>query len=248
MYPTINLGPMVFPTAGLLYLLGAWISLGVGERAAKRLDQNPDAVYGISATSLFAGLVGARLSFVMLFWPAFSENLLAIIWPLNSGYNLWGGLFFAAAAGFFYGRAKRMGPWATLDALIPGLITGLLFISLADFLAGPGFGTLSRVPWAISQFSMQRHPVQIYELIIGLTALGSWWRLARKPHFDGQLFLVTLSIYSAGRLFVDAFRENAWLSGSGIHILQVICLLALVGSLALLVRLSEQSAAAETAS
>lgn len=239
---------MVFPTAGLLYIVGAWISLSMSERAAKRLGQNPDAVYGLSATALFVGLVGARLSFVLLFWPAFSENLLAIIWPLNSGYNLWGGLFFAAAAGFFYGRAKRLSAWAVLDAVIPGIMSGLIFISLADFLAGPGFGTLSRLPWAISQFSMRRHPVQIYELLIGLAALGSWWRLAKRPHFDGQLLLVTLSTYAAGRLFVDAFRENAWVSGSGIHILQVICLLALVGSLALLVRLSEKKAAANAVS
>jgi phosphatidylglycerol:prolipoprotein diacylglycerol transferase len=234
MYPAINIGSLVFPTAGLIYLVGAWISLSVVERAAKRLNQDPEPIYGIAATALFAGLVGARLTFVIIYWSAFRDNLLGILWPLNSGYNLWGGLIIGVAAAVFYGRAKQLSPAETLDSLAPGLLLGFMFISLADFLAGPGFGTLTRVPWAITQYSMRRHPVQIYEIVVGLAALLAWWRM--RPHrlFAGQLFLLVVSIYSGGRLFIDAFRENAWLASNGLHILQIICLLLMLVALYLL--------------
>lgn len=239
MYPAINIGPLVFPTAGLVYLVGAWISLSLIERAAVRVQQSPDSTYGLAATSLLAGLIGARFTFVILYWPAFRSNLLAIVWPLNSGYNLWGGLIIALASAVLYGRAKRLNPTRTLDALAPGLISFLIFVSLADFLAGPGFGEPTRVPWAITQFSVRRHPVQLYEILAGAAALFVWWRMSKVRLAAGQLFLLTASIYSGGRLFVDAYRQNAWLTSSGYHILQIISFIIMIGSLYLLGRTSK---------
>ncbi len=239
MYPVINLGPFVLPTAGLLYILGAWFSLSWVEKAAKQLGLNPERVYGVAVTALVGGLIGARLTFAAIYWQAFQHNLLGIIWPLNTGYNLWGGLVIGVAAGFFYGRYHQLHPASTLDALAPGLIFGLIVVSLADFLAGPGFGTLTRVPWAITQYSMRRHPVQVYEILVGLAALFVWWRLRDQRTVAGQAFLMSVSVYSGGRLLVDAFRDNAWLSGGGYHILQIISLAVMIVCLYLAARLGE---------
>lgn len=242
MYPTLSLGPFVFPTAGLVYLLGIWLALTLVERAAKRLRLNVAATYGLTVTGLVAGFVGARLLFVLEYWAAFQENLPGIIWPLTSGYNLAGGLFFGAAAAFFYGRYQQLPLWSTLDALTPGLLGGLLTVSLADFLAGPGYGTLTNMPWGVSVFGIRRHPVQLYEFALGLAALAFWWRLTglsgRAPQrgFPGQAFLLTAVLYSAGRLFLDAFRDNPWLTAGGYHVIQILSLLALLGSLILLAR------------
>ena len=240
MIPAINLGPFVLPTAGLLYILGAWAGLALVERAAQRLALNPEKTYGVAVVALFGGLVGARLTFVAIYWRAFQDNLLGIVWPLNTGYNLWGGLIIGAAAAFFYGRYHRLDPAATLDALAPALVLGLMIVSLADFLAGPGFGTLSRVPWAITQYSMRRHPVQIYEMLVGALALLVWWQLRDQRLFAGQLFLLTASVYSGGRLLVDAFRDNAWLTSGGYHAVQIISLVVMVVSLYLLSVLGEK--------
>ena len=241
MIPVINLGPFVLPTAGLIYILGAWASLSLVERAAKQLNLNPETTYGVAAAMLFGGLIGARLVFVAIYWRAFQENLLGIVWPLNTGYNVWGGLAVGAAAAFFYGRYQQLNPAVTLDALIPGFILGLIVVSLADFLAGPGFGALTRVPWAITQYSMRRHPVQIYEMLVGVLALLAWRRLRDQRLFNGQLFLMTVSIYSGGRLLVDAFRDNAWLSPGGYHILQIIALVVMIASLYLTAYLGEKA-------
>jgi phosphatidylglycerol:prolipoprotein diacylglycerol transferase len=182
----------------------------------------------VAAAALFGGLVGARLVFVAIYWRAFQDNLLGIIWPLNTGYNLWGGLLIGGATAFFYGRYHQLDPGETLDALAPGIFLGFIIISLADFLAGPGFGTLTRVPWAITQYSMRRHPVQIYEILVGALALLVWWRLRDQRLFQGQLFLMSASVYSGGRLLVDAFRDNAWLSSGGYHLVQIISLIIMV--------------------
>lgn len=242
MYPVISIGSLVLPTAGIVYIIGAWTSLSLVERTAKQLRLDSNAVYGVSASALFAGLVGARLTFVALYWPAYSGNLVGIVWPLNSGYNLWGGMVIGVLAGLFYGRAKRLQSAPTLDALAPGIVLLLSFVSLADFLAGPGFGTLTRVPWGITQFSVRRHAVQIYEILVGVAALVTWWRAARSRVFHGQLFLLSITVYSGGRLFVDAYRQNALLTSGGYHVLQIISFVVMIGGLYLLGHLSERSA------
>jgi phosphatidylglycerol:prolipoprotein diacylglycerol transferase len=139
-------------------------------------------------------------------------------------------------AAFFYGRFHQLDPAITMDALAPGLVVGLIAISLADFLAGPGFGTLSNLPWAINMFGLRRHPVQIYEILVGLTALFLWWRVSQRPSFTGESFLITITLYSAGRLFVDAFRDNTPLTAGGYHIIQIISLTILLTSLFLITR------------
>ncbi|HEX6386737.1 MAG TPA: prolipoprotein diacylglyceryl transferase family protein [Anaerolineae bacterium] len=241
MLPTINIGPFVFPTAGLVYIFGVWACLNLIDWSARRLDLEPETTYALGATGVLAGFIGARLTFVALHWPAFQENLLGIVWPLTTGYNAWGGVVVGLAAAFFYGRARQLPPAATLDALAPGLVAGLIVISLADLLAGPGFGTLTLLPWGIEQFGLYRHPVQIYEIIVGIVALLVWWWLAGRRAFAGQLFLATTAVYSAGRLFVDAFRANTWITNDGWHVLQIISLAALLASLLLLARPINQS-------
>lgn len=246
MLPTISIGPLVLPTAGLVYIVGAWVALTAVERSAKALKLDAEAVYGLSAVALAAGFVGARLLFVVLHWPAYSENLAGIIWPLTSGFDAWGGLFFAVVAAFLYGRAKQLPPAVTLDALAPGLLVALIAVSLADFLGGPGYGTETSVPWGLDVFGIRRHPVQLYEIVVAVLALLVWRLAFNQRSFDGQLFLMSVAVYGAGRLIFDTYRANAWLTSGGYHVLQILSLAVLLTCILLLGRgLTAESSSVE---
>ncbi len=238
MFPSIDFGPFVLPTAGLVYILGIWFSLNAAEWGAKQTHQPVETIYTLAVTAVFTAFLVARLAFVVEYWAAFRENLVGIVWPLTNGYNVWAGGLAGTAAAFFYGRYKQLSPLATLDALVPGLVVGLITISLADFLAGPGFGDLTEMPWGVTQFGLRRHPVQVYEILFSLAALWVWRQVATRQQFTGQVFLVTAVLLSFGRLFIDAYRANAWLTNNGYHIWQIISLLILLTSLVLLARLS----------
>lgn len=232
MFPTLNVSGVVFPTTGLVILLGAWLGLALVERTANRVGQNQQLIYGVAVTAVFAGFIGARLAFVVQFWPAFQENLLNIIWPLNTGYSVWGGVVVGLVVAFFYARAKRLPFWPALDALTPGLVFALMVVSLADFVGGPGYGALTAVPWGVTQFGVRRHPVQLYELVVGGLALLAWWRTTRGLRYEvGRPFWVATAVYSAGRLFVDAFRDNVPVVGDGYHLVQIISLVLLLVTL-----------------
>lgn len=248
MLPYLNLGPIGLPTAPLVYLFGMWLALYAVDRAARRQGQEPEPLYALASAALLAGFVGARLTFVLVHWSSFDDNLLGIIWPLTSGYSAGGGVLIGAATAFFYGRWRRLSLWPTLDVLVPGLIVFLMAVSLADFLGGAGYGSLTSMPWGINQFGVRRHAVQLYEMAAGLAALGAWWT-ATSPRYrgaNGRPFLLAVVVYSAGRLFVDAFKETTPLTTSGIHVVQVVALVLTLLGLVMLARPVEEIAASQT--
>ena len=247
MYPTISFGGLVLPTAGLVYILGAWLVLSIIERTAKALDLDAESTYGLAAIVLATSFIGARLVFVILHWSAFQENLIGIVWPLTSGYHIWGGIFFGIIAGLLYGRAKQLPLGGTLDALAPGLLVATIVLSLADFLGGPGYGVETALPWGIDIFGIQRHPVQFYEILIALSGLLAWWWGYKHRKQEGQLFLMAIIVYAAGRLFVDAFRANSPLSANGYHIIQIAALAIILVGGYLLSRMMTQGEELEVA-
>ena len=60
MYPALNIGPMVLPTAALVYLVGLWLLLYLAERTARLLDQDPELISSMVTTGLISGFIGAR--------------------------------------------------------------------------------------------------------------------------------------------------------------------------------------------
>ncbi|MFN2223746.1 MAG: prolipoprotein diacylglyceryl transferase family protein, partial [Candidatus Promineifilaceae bacterium] len=85
MLPTLDIGPLALPTAGLILIIAAWLVLTATERAAKKVGLDPETVYMLTAIMMAAAFIGARLFFVVLHWPAYQEKLLSIVWPLTSG-------------------------------------------------------------------------------------------------------------------------------------------------------------------
>lgn len=240
MLPYLNIGPIGLPTAPLVYMFGIWLALYAVDRAARRLGQDPERLYAVASVALLGGFLGARLVFVLLHWSSYDDNPLGIIWPLTSGYNAAAGALIGAAAAFFYGRWRRLSLWPALDALAPGLLVFLMTASLADFLGGSGYGSLTSLPWGIDQYGVRRHAVQLYEILVGAAALGAWW-VATAPRFQGvagRPFLSAVAVYAAGRLFVDAFKETTPLLSGGIHLVQVTALVVMLAALVMLFRLS----------
>ena len=241
MLPTFSIGPLVFPTAPLLLIIGAWLGLWLLEWAAQRLGLNREVTYNLGVVGLLSGFVGARLAFVLLYWESYQGNWLGMIWPLHTGYLPLMGVIIGGLGLFFYGRFHQLPLLATLDALVAALIVALMAVSLADWLGWGGFGTVTAVPWAITQFGLQRHPVQLYELLGGLLALLIWWQWLGHRRFAGQLFLVTTAVYSASRLFVEAFRDDAILTSDGYRLIQLISLFVLLSCLYALRQLTDDS-------
>ena len=235
MFPTINLGPLSIPAPEFILLLGFWLGSVLAERKSKLFKVDPRIVEKVLWICLFAGLIGARLSYIARTPSAFQGNLLSIISLNPNLLDPFGGLLISAAVGFVYISNQRISFWSFLDSLTPFFAIMTITLSLSNFSSGIGFGTSTTLPWAISLWGAFRHPVQIYHLISGLVALYIIFTLKQTDKFQpGFTFLLFISLTSGFRLFFSGFQESTSLVGGGLRLIQLAYWMILAASLFLL--------------
>ncbi len=233
MLPSLQLGPLAIQLSGLLILAGIWLGLSLAERHAARFGVKPADLSSLTLIALLAGLVGARLSFVLRYPAAFAANPLSIF-SINPGLlDPFGGLAAALLAALIFGQRKHLPLWGSLDALTPALAVFMLFAGLAHLASGAAFGAPSTLPWALSLWGERRHPSQVYEIIAAATILALLWpgRAWARSARPGVYFLAFVAASAAARLFLEAFRGDSQLVFANLRAAQLAAWLALAGAL-----------------
>src|SRR5512139_3878356 len=207
MFPVIHLGPLSIQARGLILLAAFWLAAEAAERGAKRLGLRGDVVYSLAFIAAAAGLIGARVGYVLEHWSAYQSDLGAIVALNFNTLSPLAGVATGVIAACLYARRKGVANRKLLDALTPGLIVFAGGLALADVASGDAYGSPSALPWAIELWGAARHPTQVYQLIavieIGLIVL-------RTPRaFDGVWFGLFVVLDSAARLFIVAFRGDS---------------------------------------
>ena len=240
MLPILQIGPLAIQFPGLILLAGVWLGLSLAERHAPRYGLTANKLDNLVLLGLLAGLVGARLSYVLRFPAIFIETPISLI-SLNPGLlDPAGGLLVGAFAMLVYGQRKGLPFWDTLDALTPLLAVFAVAWGLANLASGEGFGAPADVPWAIPLWGANRHPTQIYDTLAALLILALLWPgrggldrwlpafTAAKP---GVRFFVFLALSALARLFFETFRGDSHLTLAGLRTAQVIAWVVLAGCL-----------------
>ncbi len=232
MFPILQIGPLALQTPGLMYLLGLWFGLSLAERFAPKRGISADALYNLVFTGLIAGIIGARLGYVLQYPNAFLTAPLSLV-SLNPGLlDPFSGFAAALIASLVYGARKKLEVWNTLDALTPFFAVFMIGVALANAASGAAFGMETSLPWGIELWGAKRHPAQFYELggaILILLALGPRSKDSSAP--AGTLFLIFIALTAGFRLFFEAFRGDSALILGGIRAAQVIAWLVLAGAL-----------------
>jgi prolipoprotein diacylglyceryltransferase len=210
MFPILQLGPLAMPVAPLTLLAGVWVALWAAEKEALRLGLSAERVNTLALAGLVAGLVGARLAYVVRFASVYAADPFSALSPnpatLSAPEGLVMGLTAMAAYGFW--RALPLRP--TLDAFAPALAVMAIALAVANLASGDAFGAPARLPWSLFLWDDYRHPTQVYALIAAALALGAWW-LSRRALAPGVHFLLTLALLAAATVFVEAFRGDSLL-------------------------------------
>ena len=223
MFPTLQLGPISLQLPGLIVIFGLWLGLTMAERHSKRFGVDPETLYNLVFIMLIAGVIGARLSYVIRYPAAFTTNLLGIFTLNPSLLDPFGGMAVAGITGFVYGQRKAMAFWPTLDALTPLFAVLLVALPVANLASGAAFGSPTTLPWGIELWGATRHPTQIYQALVANFIL---WLLLVKPRHrklpPGVLFLQFVALSAGARLFLEAFRGDSVVLLGGIRTAQIL--------------------------
>ncbi len=208
MLPVLELGPLAIQTYPLALVLAGWIALAVGARAARWLGLDGDHIYNAGLYGLIAGVVAGRFAHVLAFWPAYRSQPLEIFGFNTTAFVLWPGILTAAAVAGWYIYRRRLPAVVMLDAIAPGLLAGLAVVAIGALLTGRNPGAPANLPWSVTLWGIERHPVQVYQAI-ALAAVAAYvLHLIRLGRREGIPALIALLGYGLALWLVEAFRST----------------------------------------
>lgn len=197
----------------LAVVVGVWWSAREGERRSFPRAVVYDFAWGVT----IAGLVGARLYYVLFSEP---ETYLARPWEIfavwHGGLSMHGGLIAGLLAGTWFIRRRGLPFRRFADAAVPGLILAQTVGQIACLLNGDTYGKPTSLPWAITftdprtlaPLGVPLHPIQIYELLAYGAVFLVVQHVARSRVADGATALTYAVLYGAARFAMEFFRGD----------------------------------------
>ena len=196
----------------IAFLVGTWIALA--DARARHLDE--DRLIGVILTALIAGVIGARMLYVMEHLEEFRHAWGSLLALWQGGLTLYGGVIAGTAAGLIAARRAGLPMWIVADTLTPSLALGTAFGRVGCFLNGCCYGRPTKLPWGVVfppdsfaglEFgSLPVHPSQLYAALTGLVLFLAAWAVRRRVAPPGTLFWGFIASFALIRIPLDFTR------------------------------------------
>jgi phosphatidylglycerol:prolipoprotein diacylglycerol transferase len=148
---------------GLMLVVGFLSAVYLIRRLSRNITSNPEHITNAALYSLIAGVVGARLFYVIHYFDQYRDNLLSVFAIWKGGLELIGGVLLAIAVIVFYMYYHKLPVRQYLDILAIALMLALAFGRIGCFLNGCCFGKPSNLPWAVRfPYGSHAYRSQIY--------------------------------------------------------------------------------------
>jgi phosphatidylglycerol:prolipoprotein diacylglycerol transferase len=134
---------------GLMMVVGFMAALYIVRRLSRNITPDPQMITNCSLYTLVAGVVGARLFYVIHHFDNFKDDLGSVFAIWQGGLELLGGVIAAIVVIILYIRYHKMPLRRYLDILAIGLMAALVFGRIGCFLNGCCFGKPCDLPWAV---------------------------------------------------------------------------------------------------
>ena len=236
---------------GTAILLGFWIAA----REAKRTGQNPENYLDMGIIGVIAGIVGARLYYVIFSWDMYKDNLLDIFNLREGGLAIYGGVIAAVISVLVFAKVKHLSAPQIFDTIAMALLNGHMLGRWGNFFNREAFGGYTdslfamRLPLDAVRSSdvteqmrrhieridgvsyIQVHPTFLYESLWCMVLLIILFAYRKHKKYEGELFLMYLFGYGLGRFWIEGLRtDQLLLPGVGIAVSQLLAGAIVVGT------------------
>lgn len=237
MMPILQVGPAAIPTAPLVLLIGFWIAWSLAERTAKVEGVSANQISNLILIVFASGIIGARIGYAVNHPIAFSQNIWSLFSLRPSMLDIGSGLLIAFMAGVIFLNRTRLPIWSVLDALTPPAGIMAMAISLANFASGSTYGIPTTVPWSITLWGADRHPVQLYAFVLFLVVFLLTYPWKNQPSLSSGVRFCTFTAFTSLAIIIaDTFRGDSHLLIGNLRTSHVLALSMLVASVIFLIR------------
>ena len=217
---------------GIVIVTGMMIAIWIAQREAKRTGQNPEQYLDLAMIGIAAGILGARIYYVIFAWDDYKDDLLSIFNIRQGGLAIYGGIIGACIAVVIYSRKKKQNFSLLMDTASMSIVFGQIMGRWGNFFNREAFGDYTNNLFAmqlpvsavraneITQKMwdhvvtvngveyIQVHPTFLYESLwnVGVLLFLFWFRKRKK--FNGEVFLMYLIGYGLGRIWIEGLRTD----------------------------------------
>ena len=250
MYPIVcRLGPFTLYSYGIALAIALGVSVFIARRAVSRLPEScvalgPDAITDLLCLSVFGGILGGRLLYVVLNWEMFARAIHEIPAIWHGGLIWYGGFLGGLFSSWLYARAHGRVWLSVLDQLIPVVSLGHAIGRVGCFFNGCCSGRPTD-QWYGVVFPDQHGPVIPTQLIEATLLVGLYVVLRglqhRQPPFlrqPGRLFAVYLIGYGSLRFAVEFLRVGQPMFWMNLTLPQLFSIVMILWAATLLARQS----------
>jgi len=117
---------------------------------SRKFTSDPAHITNAALYALIAGLIGARIFYVIHYFQDFKDDLLSVFAIWQGGLELLGGVVFAIPVIILYLVVHKLPTRQYLDVLAVGLMAALAFGRIGCFLNGCCYGKPADIPCAVS--------------------------------------------------------------------------------------------------
>lgn len=177
---------------------------------------NEEQVFDLMFYTTLVSFVFSRVWYILMYPNQFSDNWLKIValW-VAPGFSLLGAVVPGVIILFFLSKHYKHSFGVALDAFTIALTGAMVVGEIGSFLDGTVVGLVTKQAWGVSLVGHigKRHPVQVYEIIILVILLVTYWLMTgqrvKGKWSDGIFSMWFFFFFSLSFFGVEFFKEGS---------------------------------------
>lgn len=198
---------------GVLIAIGMILAVLIAMRRAPKHRIDKEDLLDVILVAVPAGIIGARLYYVIFSWDYYGANPGQILNFRGGGLAIHGGLIAGMLAAWLVCRHKKIDILNGLDLAIPGIALAQAIGRWGNFFNGEAHGGPTDLPWGIMVDGVKVHPTFLYESLWCFMLFVILLILDGKEHFQGKIICLYGILYSLERFFVEGLRTDSLMIG-----------------------------------
>ncbi len=250
---------------GFLIAFGMLLAVIYASRRMRKFGLDSDRAIDVILAGLVGAIIGARAYYVIFSLERYLTDeggldIGAVLRIRDGGLAIYGGVIGALVFGGITAMIRKVKLPPMLDLMGLGLLIGQCIGRWGNFFNQEAYGSKTTLPWGMTSNTilnglyffynpqnvsiitnrardMVAHPCFLYEslwCLLGFLILHFYSKKFRK--FDGEIFLMYIGWYGAGRFWIEALRtDSLYIPGTPFKVSQLVAGTCVLFSITILI-------------
>ncbi len=217
---SLNVPQIAFSVFGIeIYMYAICIVTGIlvavilCNISKEKFENKFENILNIGIFSLFFGIVGARIYFIIFNLDYYLNNIEEIFNFRDGGLAIYGGLITGILTAMIICKIRKIDILNLLDYVIPFVALAQSIGRWGNFFNIEAYGYETDIFFRMGIFTnngyIEVHPTFLYESICTILIFFILRKLQKNRKFKGEIFLLYCILYSGIRFFIEGFRIDS---------------------------------------